>query len=72
MRFDLTDSQWERILHVFPQKTETRGRKTLNLRQTVNGLFYLLRTGIPWRDLPERYGSWRSVYSVLKSFPYLG
>ncbi len=39
----------------FPQKTETRGRKPLNLRQTVNGIFYLLRTGIPWRDLPERY-----------------
>lgn len=72
MRFDLTDQQWERILDVFPKKTETRGRKTLNLRQTVNGIFYLLRTGIPWRDLPERYGSWRSVYTTFRRLSYAG
>ena len=49
-----------------------RGRKTLKLRQTVNGIFYLLSTAIPWRDLPERYGSWRSVYTTFRRMSQAG
>jgi transposase len=63
MRFDLTDLQYEQIMSLFPQKTETRGRKPIDTRTVLNGIFYVLRTGIPWRDVPERYGNWQRVYS---------
>ncbi|MFM7468347.1 MAG: transposase, partial [Vampirovibrionales bacterium] len=63
MRFDLTDTQFERIQSLFPPKTETRGRKPIDIRQVLNGIFYVLRTGIPWRDLPARYGNWQRVYT---------
>jgi transposase len=63
MRFDLTDLQYEQILSLFPAKTEKRGRKPINTRTVLNGIFYVLRTGIPWRELSERYGNWQRVYS---------
>ncbi|MCS6267723.1 MAG: transposase [Vampirovibrio sp.] len=48
MRFDLTDTQFAQIYALFPTKTETRGRKPIDHRQVINGIFYLLRTGVPW------------------------
>ena len=66
MRFDLTDTQFEQIQTLFPKKTETRGRKSIDFRQVLNGIFYVLRTGIPWRDLPPRYGTWQRVYTQFR------
>src|ERR1035438_3290102 len=40
-----------------------RGRPPKDDRLMLNAIFYVLRTGIPWRDLPEQFGSWNSVYS---------
>jgi transposase len=48
--------------HVLPQKAKI-GRPNLDHRQIINGIRWVLRTGAPWRDLPERYGSWSTVYS---------
>ncbi len=39
------------------------GRPNLDHRQIVNGIRWRLRTGVPWRDLPERYGKWQTLYS---------
>jgi transposase len=52
-RFDLSDTEWIRPL--LPNKP--RGVARVNDRRVINGIFYVLRTGSPWRDLPERYGS---------------
>jgi transposase len=61
-RGDLTAQQWE-LLRLFlpPEKPRGRGRPNKDHRTIVNGILWILRTGSPWRDLPERYGSWSTV-----------
>lgn len=66
MRFDLTDEEWVRLEPLFLALKDPRGRKPIDLRRTVNGICYLCRTGIPWRDVPERYGHWKSIYSQFR------
>ena len=61
MRYDLTDFEWSVIEPLLPM--DRRGPKPQNNRQIINGMFYILRTGSPWRDLPERYGPYTSVYN---------
>lgn len=58
-RGDLSDAQWELIKDLFPK--QRRGGKWNDHRTTFNGILWILRTGAPWRDLPERYGKWQSV-----------
>lgn len=60
-RYELTDEQFDRIEGLLPT-VEGRGRPFKDHRQVVNGIFWVLRSGAPWRDLPERYGSWKTVY----------
>lgn len=59
-RGDLSDEQWDLIHGLLPKPT--RGRKWNDHRLTFDGILWILRTGAPWRDLPERYGKWGSVY----------
>jgi len=54
MRFDLSDEEWAVIEPLLPKGG--RGPKRVDDRRVLNGIFYILRTGAPWRDLPERYG----------------
>ena len=62
-RGDLTNEQWEQLApHLPPQKPHT-GRPALDHRTVLNGILWVLRTGAPWRDLPDRYGKWTTVYS---------
>ena len=61
MRYDLTDFEWSVIEPLLPM--DRRGPKPKNNRQIINGMFYILRTGSPWRDLPERYGPYTTVYN---------
>lgn len=60
-RFDLSDSEWAIIQPLLPNKP--RGVPRTDDRRILNGIFYILRTGSPWRDLPERYGPYTSVYN---------
>lgn len=60
-RYDLTDFEWSVIEPLMPM--DRRGPKPRNNRRIINGMFYILRTGSPWRDLPERYGPYTSVYN---------
>jgi len=63
-RHELTDKEWERLRKYFPDRQEGElGRPRNDDRQILNGLLWIVRTGAPWRDLPERYGSWNTVYS---------
>ena len=62
-RYELTDDEWERICSLFPVRgAGTKGRPYNDIRTTVNGIIWLARSGAPWRDLPERYGKWNTVY----------
>ena len=60
-RFDLTDDEWSVIAPLLPNKP--RGVPRVNDRRVLNGIFYILRTGSPWRDLPARYGPYTTVYN---------
>lgn len=60
-RGDLTPKQWQRLLPLLPAQKQTMGRPSKDHRTTINGMLWILRTGAPWRDLPERYGAWETV-----------
>ena len=61
-RYELTDAQWALVEGLLP-KSEGAGRLFHDHRPYLNGIFWILRSGAPWRDLPERYGKWRSVHA---------
>ena len=58
---ELTDAQWNRIKALFPEKNKV-GRKPLNPRKVFDGIFWILKSGARWRDLPPCYGNWNSIY----------
>ena len=58
---DLTDAQWALIEPLLPGPAWTGRRRTLDLREVVNALLYLLRTGCQWRLLPHEFPNWNSV-----------
>jgi transposase len=61
-RHELTDQQWEAIRDHIPGKQGDPGRTGKDNRTFVNAVVYVAKTGIPWRDLPERFGKWNSVW----------
>jgi transposase len=61
-RFELTDDEWERLAPLLPAMTPQRGGRWRDHRQVLNGILFRVRSGVPWRDLPERYGPWETVY----------
>jgi len=63
-RHELTDNQYNRIKDMLPpERKPGKGRPAKDNRIMLNAMIYWLNTGIPWRDLPERFGSWKSVYT---------
>ncbi len=61
-RYELNEAQWERIPALFPGKPGDPGRTGSDNRLFVNGCLWVLRSGAHWRDLPERYGKWKTVH----------
>ncbi|MEM7560061.1 MAG: IS5 family transposase [Planctomycetota bacterium] len=61
-RHELTDSQWVLIASHLPGKAEDPGRTAEDNRLFVNAVLFVLKTGIPWSDLPARYGKPNSVW----------
>ena len=59
--YALSDDQWQQIQDLLPQNGK-RGGQWKDHRVTLNGIFWILHTGAQWRELPERYGHWSSVY----------
>jgi transposase len=60
-RYDLSEFEWKIIEPLLPPSG--LGKARVDDRRVVNGIFYVLRTGTPWRDLPERYGPYTTVYN---------
>lgn len=61
-RYELSDAQWGRIAPLVPGKASDPGRTGADNRLFVNGVLWVLRSGAHWRDLPERYGKYKSVH----------
>ena len=62
----LTDAMWARIEHMLPGKATDPGAAAADNRWFLEAFLWRTRTGSPWRDLPERFGNWNSVF---KRFP---
>jgi transposase len=60
-RHALSDVQWERIKDMLPTNGH-RGRQWNDHRRVIDAILWILNTGAPWRDLPERFGAWKTVY----------
>ena len=61
MRHELTDYEWDAIKPFLPNKP--RGVPRVNDRRVLNGIFWVLRSGAPWRDLPENFGPYTTCYN---------
>ncbi len=61
-RYEITDQQWQRIVHLLPGKKSDVGRTAADNRLFINAVLWIARSGAPWRDLPDRFGRWNSVY----------
>ncbi len=62
-RYELTDEQWQRLAPLLPPQRPWTGRPNHDHRTIINGILWVLRTGAPWADLPERYGPAGTVSS---------
>src|SRR5215208_5251235 len=61
MRYELTDHEWTAIKPLLPHKP--RGVPRVNDRRVLNGTFWVLRSGAPWRDLPQTFGPYTTCYN---------
>ncbi|WP_443076402.1 IS5 family transposase [Streptomyces sp. NBC_01725] len=62
----LTDAQWARIEPLLPDRTPRRGGRWRDHRQVIDAIAFKYRTGTPWMDLPERFGSWKGAHNRLR------
>jgi len=67
-RHELTDEQWALVEPHLPLSTARTGRPPSDRRTQLNGIFWILSTGAPWRDLPERFGPWQTVYDHFRNW----
>lgn len=66
-RLLLTDDEWELIADVFPEPAAT-GRPRRDTRTVLDGILWVLRTGSPWRDLPEEFGAWKTAWRMFDTW----
>ena len=71
-RYALRDDQWERIKDLLPGRKESVGVTAKDNRLFVEAVLYRYRAGIPWRDLPERFGQFRKVHTRFRRWAKTG
>jgi transposase len=69
-RHELSDDEWARLEPLLPPRKA--GRRRRDDRRIINGIVWKLATGAPWRDLPERYGPWPTVYTRFRRWTLSG
>ena len=62
LRYELSEAQWRRLESLLPGRAGTVGRPAEDNRRFVNGVLWVIRSGMRWADLPERYGKYKSVH----------
>lgn len=67
---EIPDELWEEIQKLIPPRPDRSkgGRKPVDDRVLFNGMFFILRTGAAWRDMPEKYGPWSTVYDRFREW----
>ena len=68
-RHELSDNQWKKIepfIHRYGRRSE------MGDRNFINAVLHILKTGAPWRDLPERFGNWKSIYNRFANWSKAG
>ena len=71
-RLVLKDEQWERIAPLLPGKEGDPGRSGADNRLFLEAILWMVRTGAPWRDLPEAFGFWNSVFRRFRRWVQAG
>jgi|SRR6476620_1769289 len=72
-RHEINDDQWNKIKDLLPAESKPQGgRPPKDHRHMLNGMLWIARTGAPWRDLPDYYGSWSTVYSRFRRWQQAG
>jgi transposase len=67
-RHSLTDEQWALIADLFPTNSFKTGRRPRSRRQILDAIFWILRTGAPWRDIPREFGPWSTVWDFFDTW----
>ena len=71
-RYELTESERERIKDMLPPEHPKEGKRgrpaKCDNRRALNGILWIAKGGAPWRELPERYGPWQTVYSRFRNW----
>jgi transposase len=67
-RHQLTDEQWLIVEPLIPKKHARTGRPAADPREMLDGILWILRTGAPWRDLPERFGPCKTVFDYYSNW----
>ena len=68
-RQDMSDKMWDKLASLLPEHMGKGGKPSADSRTFIDAVFWILRTGVPWRDLPPDYGNWNSI---TKRFRRLG
>lgn len=61
-RHELDEKQFKKIEKLLPGRKDSVGVTAKNNRNFINAIYWIFKTGAPWRDLPERYGDWKNVH----------
>lgn len=69
-RYEMSEFEWQVIAPLLPNKP--RGVPRVDDRRVLNGIFWVLRSGAPWRDLPERYGPYTTCYNRFRRWTKAG
>src|SRR3954447_18477703 len=67
-----SDAEWARIQDLLPGRPGQHGKVSKDNRRFVDAVRWIAKTGAPWRDLPERFGKWNSVWRRFDRFSSIG
>jgi transposase len=71
-RGDLIEAEWNLLKDLLPPERGRKNRPASDNRPIVNGILWRIRTGVPWRDVPEKYGKWITVYQRFRRWSKAG
>lgn len=71
-RGDLSEAEWRLLKDLLPPERGRKNRPAFDNRAIVNGILWRIRTGAPWRDVPEKYGKWMTVYQRFRRWSRAG
>ena len=71
-RGDVSEAEWRVLKGLLPAERGRKSRPAFDNRMIVNGILWRIRTGAPWRDVPEKYGKWMTVYQRFRRWSAAG